>query len=106
MPLRPYAFWAEQRYAPTTMSLRFAAYTTNMSDERNKTPAKGRRYRCSTCGRDVEYDGGLPELFPFCSSRCRLVDLGKWLLEEYSIDRDLTPEDLGNPDVAKHLPPE
>jgi endogenous inhibitor of DNA gyrase (YacG/DUF329 family) len=23
--------------------------------------------------------------FPFCSDRCRLVDLGKWLGEEYRI---------------------
>jgi hypothetical protein len=25
------------------------------------------------------------EAFPFCSSRCRLVDLGRWLGEEYRI---------------------
>jgi len=23
--------------------------------------------------------------FPFCSDRCRLVDLGKWLGEEYRV---------------------
>jgi endogenous inhibitor of DNA gyrase (YacG/DUF329 family) len=23
--------------------------------------------------------------FPFCSDRCRLIDLGKWLGEEYRI---------------------
>jgi len=23
--------------------------------------------------------------FPFCSERCRLVDLGRWLKEEYRI---------------------
>ena len=25
------------------------------------------------------------EAYPFCSSRCRLVDLGRWLGEEYRI---------------------
>ncbi len=25
------------------------------------------------------------ESFPFCSSRCKTVDLGKWLNEEYRI---------------------
>lgn len=40
--------------------------------------------RCPTCKRDV-----LPmeknKAFPFCSPRCREVDLGKWLTEEYRI---------------------
>jgi endogenous inhibitor of DNA gyrase (YacG/DUF329 family) len=30
--------------------------------------------------------------FPFCSDRCRLVDLGKWLGEEYRIP-DTRPGD-------------
>lgn len=29
---------------------------------------------------------------PFCSERCKLVDLGKWLGEEYRISSPLTPE--------------
>lgn len=29
--------------------------------------------------------------FPFCSPRCRLVDLGRWLGEEYAVRRG--PED-------------
>jgi hypothetical protein len=38
-----------------------------------------------------------------------MVDLGLWLREGYSIDRDLTPEDLADPDIAGRLgdlPPE
>lgn len=31
---------------------------------------------------------------PFCSERCKMVDLGKWLGEEYRIDSPLTVEDL------------
>jgi endogenous inhibitor of DNA gyrase (YacG/DUF329 family) len=44
----------------------------------------------------------VPALYPFCSERCRMVDLGKWFNEQYSIDRDLTVEDL----PEDMLPPE
>lgn len=32
--------------------------------------------------------------FPFCSQRCRLVDLGKWLREDYRVSRPLGPSAL------------
>jgi endogenous inhibitor of DNA gyrase (YacG/DUF329 family) len=51
-------------------------------------------YSCSICGKHVSYEGPLPPLYPFCCERCKLVDLGRWFSEQYSIDRDLTPEDL------------
>jgi endogenous inhibitor of DNA gyrase (YacG/DUF329 family) len=51
-------------------------------------------YRCAICEKEIGCEGELPELYPFCSSRCRMVDLGLWLREAYSIDRDLGPEDL------------
>jgi endogenous inhibitor of DNA gyrase (YacG/DUF329 family) len=51
-------------------------------------------YRCSICGKAVPYDGPLPTLHPFCSQRCKLIDLYRWFSEQYTIDRDLTPEDL------------
>ncbi len=40
--------------------------------------------RCVTCGRAI---AGRPEnrWDPFCGERCRLVDLGKWLGEEYRV---------------------
>ena len=52
-------------------------------------------YQCATCRREVVYDGPLPVRYPFCSSRCQFVDLGKWLREQYTIERDLTPEEAG-----------
>ena len=51
-------------------------------------------YSCSICGRRVDYEGPLPELYPFCRERCKMVDLARWFNEQYSIDRDLAPEDL------------
>jgi endogenous inhibitor of DNA gyrase (YacG/DUF329 family) len=39
---------------------------------------------CPTCGRPVEWS---PEQHwrPFCSERCRLIDLGAWANEEHRI---------------------
>jgi endogenous inhibitor of DNA gyrase (YacG/DUF329 family) len=31
--------------------------------------------------------------FPFCSKRCKLIDLGRWLGEEYGIPA-VEPDDL------------
>jgi endogenous inhibitor of DNA gyrase (YacG/DUF329 family) len=39
-------------------------------------------FRCPTCGAGVG-DGGAHR--PFCSDRCRRVDLGAWLLGHYRI---------------------
>ena len=41
---------------------------------------------CPTCGKNVDWHRrqGNPS-FPFCSERCKLIDLGKWLNEEHRI---------------------
>ncbi len=38
---------------------------------------------CPTCGRELEWASAA--FRPFCSERCRLVDLGAWLTEQRSI---------------------
>ncbi len=38
--------------------------------------------RCPTCKKDVAPEA---KSFPFCSERCRLVDLGNWLDGRYRI---------------------
>jgi len=40
--------------------------------------------RCTVCGKPVPPRPG-NRAFPLCSDRCRLVDLGRWLGEEYRI---------------------
>jgi len=47
--------------------------------------------RCRNCGRLLRYRTlrDLPH-FPFCSERCRLVDLDRWFTEEYRISEPLT----------------
>jgi uncharacterized protein len=34
--------------------------------------------------------------FPFCSRRCKLIDLGSWLDGHYKIPSPLTPEDASS----------
>ncbi len=38
---------------------------------------------CPTCGKSVDLDRAAEA--PFCSLRCRQVDLGRWLDEKYGI---------------------
>ena len=53
---------------------------------------KGRSLRCPTCRHGVV--AGAPEL-PFCSERCRLIDLGKWASNGYVISTRINdPEEL------------
>ncbi len=43
-------------------------------------------YVCPTCGREVTVDRREDARDrPFCSRRCRLIDLGRWFNEEYRI---------------------
>ncbi len=47
------------------------------------------RFTCPICERSValsmEGHAGLPRFFPFCSERCKLIDLGAWLDADYRI---------------------
>ena len=41
---------------------------------------------CPRCRKQVTKDGN--KLYPFCSERCHLIDLGRWLAEEYRVPVD------------------
>ena len=47
---------------------------------------------CPTCKKSFPGDPN-DKYFPFCSERCKLVDLGKWLDEEYSVEGPLPLSD-------------
>ncbi len=52
--------------------------------------------RCPICDRPVERGGN--EFWPFCSERCKLLDLGNWVDERYRVpsqDSRPSPEELG-----------
>jgi endogenous inhibitor of DNA gyrase (YacG/DUF329 family) len=44
--------------------------------------------KCAICGKPVERTD--PE-YPFCSERCRLIDLGNWASEKYVIPSPAAP---------------
>jgi endogenous inhibitor of DNA gyrase (YacG/DUF329 family) len=46
--------------------------------------------KCPTCERPLEWSAASP-FRPFCSERCRLIDLGAWLSEERAIPDDTAP---------------
>jgi hypothetical protein len=48
--------------------------------------------RCPICGKDVP-PRSVNRYVPFCSARCRQVDLGKWLNEEYRVPAEESTEE-------------
>ncbi len=46
--------------------------------------------QCRSCGKPV--DSSDPS-YPFCSDRCRLVDLGAWFNESYRVARPIDEVD-------------
>ncbi len=46
--------------------------------------------RCPTC--EKEFDPAQSNAKPFCSDRCRSIDLGRWLDESYSLPAVPDPE--------------
>ncbi len=67
-----------------------------MSDRVPPAPAAAKR-KCPIC--ESPFDLSQTEAPPFCSQRCKLIDLGRWLDEGYGLpavpdpDADELPED-------------
>jgi uncharacterized protein len=53
------------------------------------------RIACPTCKREIEWSIANPWR-PFCSERCKLVDLGAWLAEKHAIPGDPVDNEDGN----------
>jgi len=52
---------------------------------------------CPICRK--RFDPLTSRTMPFCSPRCRLIDLGRWLGEEYSVPAPKRDNDQGGEDV-------
>ena len=61
---------------------------------------KPRTVRCPTCGTSVSWVAE-SQYRPFCSARCRQIDLGAWASEAYSVPA--SPPDAS--DGEDFLPP-
>ncbi|HQU90918.1 MAG TPA: DNA gyrase inhibitor YacG [Pyrinomonadaceae bacterium] len=51
--------------------------------------------KCPICDTRVPYEGN--EFRPFCSERCKLLDFGAWVDEEYALpveETSMTEEDI------------
>jgi endogenous inhibitor of DNA gyrase (YacG/DUF329 family) len=61
--------------------------------------------RCPICGKQVKLDD---PYMPFCSDRCRIIDLGNWASEKYVIstpaqvppEQDRTQDEDGEDDAG------
>jgi endogenous inhibitor of DNA gyrase (YacG/DUF329 family) len=47
------------------------------------------RVKCPTCRRELDWNNA--PFRPFCSERCRLIDLCAWLSEQHAIPGDTPP---------------
>lgn len=56
-------------------------------------PAKPRLVRCPACGGDSVYAPSNP-FRPFCSERCKNMDLGAWASESFRVPDETPPDDL------------
>lgn len=55
------------------------------------------KFECPTCHKSFQTARSEDAAFrPFCCSRCKLIDLGRWLDGTYSISEPMDPEDLDN----------
>lgn len=61
-------------------------------------PLKPRIVRCPACGGDSIYAASNPYR-PFCSERCKGIDLGAWASESFRVGDDARPDDqsFGDP---------
>ena len=46
--------------------------------------------KCPTCDKQVALSD--ESYMPFCSERCKMIDLGKWLEESYTIPDDMAQQ--------------
>jgi endogenous inhibitor of DNA gyrase (YacG/DUF329 family) len=53
--------------------------------------------RCPVCKK--QFDSERSEAMPFCSDRCKQIDLARWLDERYTLPVD-RPEDAGDDGTA------
>ena len=56
-----------------------------------------REVDCPTCGKRVQWTAEF-KWRPFCSERCKLIDLGEWLSEEKRIPGEALPTTDSEPE--------
>jgi hypothetical protein len=63
-----------------------------------------RKVPCPTCRRPVEWSPESP-FRPFCSERCKLIDLGAWVSEQRAIPGEEISQSWPEDDESSGHPP-
>jgi len=63
-------------------------YNAGMTE---KQPSKAKATPCPICRTQVTRDA---KSYPFCSARCKTIDLAKWIDGDYVISRPIEEADL------------
>ncbi len=78
--------------------------TSELSEKGRETINGPKRCFCPVCHKEIIYDKR-NKFRPFCSERCKLIDLGAWASDERKVpgpdladdeDNDLMPSDEGS----------
>jgi endogenous inhibitor of DNA gyrase (YacG/DUF329 family) len=51
------------------------------------------KVKCPNCEKPVEWSDQSPDR-PFCSERCKMIDLGQWASEEHAIPGKSVEEEM------------
>jgi len=51
--------------------------------------SKSAKHLCPHCRKEISWQGN--SYRPFCSERCKMIDLGAWVSEEYKIAGENEP---------------
>jgi endogenous inhibitor of DNA gyrase (YacG/DUF329 family) len=62
------------------------------------------KHQCPICRRPT--DSSTDADFPFCSERCRLLDLGNWASERYVVSDAIFDEDEDESGQPRSRPPD
>jgi endogenous inhibitor of DNA gyrase (YacG/DUF329 family) len=60
------------------------------------THSKAPVVTCPHCGTEMRWDTS-NRFRPFCSERCKLIDLGKWASEDYRVAQPADEQEFTDP---------
>lgn len=65
----------------------------------NTSDSARKQFACPICKK--RFNIGETQAFPFCSKRCRQIDLLRWLNEEYTVESFRQPDDEEEEDIPR-----
>lgn len=72
-----------------------------MASRNDSGTNRPRTVRCPACGGDAVYAASNPYR-PFCSARCKGMDLGAWASEQFRVPDATPPDELPFGDPKAH----